>query len=76
MPSRQPEWWHRAGPDVRKAMSDFAGWLRNGMATVKPHQLVVKNPYYLRRSRGASNDGVDWDRPYDLIMMPTNGRPR
>ena len=44
----QPDWWERAEPDIHEAISDFAEWMQNKVATIKPYQLIVKNPYLFR----------------------------
>ena len=49
MPSIQyPAWWHEAEPDIHAAIGNFASWMRSKVAAIKPHQLIVKNPYLFR----------------------------
>lgn len=48
MPSRYPDWWRRAKPDIDDAVGEFAAWLRNKVAEIKPHHLIAKNPYLFR----------------------------
>ena len=43
-----PDWWKRAEPDIHAAISDFAKWMQNKVTTIKPYQLIVKNPYLFR----------------------------
>lgn len=43
-----PDWWERAEPDIHAAISDFADWMQTKIATIKPHKLIVKNPYLFR----------------------------
>lgn len=48
MPFQHPDWWHNAEPDIHDAVSDFAEWMRDKVAKIKPHKLIVKNPYLFR----------------------------
>lgn len=48
MPSPHPEWWRRAEPDIHAAVREFATWMRDKVAEIKPHNLIVKNPYLFR----------------------------
>ena len=43
-----PDWWKQAEPDIHASISDFAEWMQNKVATIKPYQLIVKNPYLFR----------------------------
>lgn len=43
-----PDWWARAEPGIHASISNFAEWMQNKVATIKPHQLIVKNPYLFR----------------------------
>lgn len=43
-----PDWWERAEPDIHTAIGDFADWMRNKINAIKPHRLIVKNPYLFR----------------------------
>lgn len=165
MPSSYPDWWPIAEPDIHAAVSEFATWMQDKVAAIKPRDLIVKNPYlfrarapkdaeqlasrlidaflssseetrfgdilervaiaicqkakggqksstngidleyvdghirnivqiksstnwgnknearsrvvaYLRRSGAASNGRIDWDKLFDIIMMPTRERPK
>ena len=48
MPSPYPDWWRLAEPEVHAAVSEFATWMQDKVAAIKPRDLIVKNPYLFR----------------------------
>lgn len=56
MPSSHPDWWSKAEPTIHDAVGGFTEWMRSKVATLKPHQLIVKNPYLFRARAPADAD--------------------
>jgi len=51
-----PDWWDKAEPGIHAAISDFSEWMQNKVATIRPYQLIVKNPYLFRARSPESAD--------------------
>lgn len=70
--------WHEISgwPNTGRAVLTIVGHhASNGLSEVldEARSNVVA---YLQRSGAASNGRIDWDRLFDIIMMPTQERPK
>ena len=62
-----PDWWSIAEPEVHDAVKDFAEWLRQKVANIKPYQLIEKNPF-LFRARAPRNSEELADKLIDAFL--------
>lgn len=43
-----PNWWNQAEPKINERLEHFTTWMREKIKTLRPHQLIEKNPFLFR----------------------------